>query len=346
MNMVSCKSSLVRRKGGAKTATGKIFVWLLATFFLTTVFPAEAQQRKKVPRIGMLFPASPSPAAPFIDAFRQGLHDLGYIEGKQIIIEYRFTEGKQDRLPDLAADLVRLNVDIIVVGGGSATLAAKKATRTVPIVMASAGDPVGTGIVASLARPGGNITGLTLISPDLSGKSLELLKETIPGLNRVALLTHPSDTSTALMLKETETAAQSLGLQLQILEAGGPEQLENVFGIAKKRGSEAINVLTSAFFGNQRKKIVELVTRTHLPAMYFDRQFVDSGGLMSYGANVAELFRRAATYVDKILKGAKPADLPVEQPTRFEFVINLKAAKQIGLTIPPNMLARADKVIR
>jgi putative tryptophan/tyrosine transport system substrate-binding protein len=205
---------------------------LVVVILLAVAVIGEAQQPKKVPRIGMLFPASPSPAGPFIDAFRQGLHDLGYVEGKQITIEYRFAEGKEDLLPDLAADLVRLNVDIIVVGGGSATLAAKKATRTIPIVMGAAGDPVGTGIVASLARPGGNITGSTLISPDLSRKSLELLKETIPGLNRVALLTHPSGASTALMLKETETAAQSLGLQLQILEVGGPEQLENVLGIA------------------------------------------------------------------------------------------------------------------
>jgi len=324
----------------------KVLLIAFVILFLASAHPADAQQANKVPRIGMLFPASPSPAGPFIDAFRQGLHDLGYVEGKHILIEYRFAEGKEDRLPDLAADLARINVDIIVAGGGIATLAAKKATRTIPIVMGAAGDPVGSGIVASLARPGGTITGSTLISPDLSGKSLELLKETIPGLKRVALLTYPGGASTVLMLKETETAAQSLGLQLQILEAGGPEQLESVFAIAKKRGSEAINVLSNAFFGNQRKKIVELVTRAHLPAMYFDRQFVDAGGLMSYGANVAELFRRAATYVDKVLKGAKPADLPVEQPTKFEFIISLKAAKQIGLTIPPNVLARADRVIK
>jgi len=281
-----------------------------------------------------------------MEALREGLHDLGYVEGKNIVIEYRYAEGNEDRLPDLATNLVGLKVDTIIVGGGNAALAAKKATKTLPIVMAAVSDPVGTGLVASLARPGGNVTGSTLINPDLSGKRLELLKETIPRLTHLAVLIHGGNPAAALMLKETETAAQALALQLQILEVRGSDDLENAFGVAKKDRSEAINVLSSGFFGVQREKIVELVTRTRLPAMYFDREFVDSGGLMSYGANLAELFRRAATYVDKILKGAKPNDLSVEQPTKFELIINLKAAKQIGLTIPPNVLARADKVIR
>jgi len=225
-------------------------------------------------------------------------------------------------------------------------LAAKNATKTVPIVMGTASDPVGTGLVASLARPGGNITGSTLINPDLSGKRLELLKETIPKLKHVAVLIHRDNPAATLMLKETETAAQSLGLQLQILEVRGSNELENAFGVAKKGRAEAMNVLSSAFLSAERKKIVELASKGQLPAMYFDSQFVESGGLMSYGANIADLFRRAATYVDKILKGAKPADLPIEQPTKFELIINLKAAKQIGLTIPPNVLVRADKVIK
>ena len=294
----------------------------------------------------MILPASSSVSAPFLAAFREGLHDLGYTEGKNIVIEERYADGKEDRLPALAAELVHLKVDIIMVGGGNATLAAKNATKTVPIVMGTASDPVGTGLVASLARPGGNITGLTLINPDLSGKRLELLKETIPKLKHVAVLIHRDNPAATLMLKETETAAQSLGLQLQILEVRGSNELENAFGVAKKGRAEAMNVLSSAFLRSERKKIVELASKGQLTAMYFDSQFVESGGLMSYGANIADQFRRAATYVDKILKGAKPADLPVEQPTKFELIINLKAAKQIGLTIPPNVLVRADKVIK
>ena len=316
---------------------------LVAVVLLVLGVIAEAQQPKKVPRIGVISPVFQSAG---MKAFREGLHDLGYIEGKNIVIEYRYAEGKGDRLPALASELVRLNVDIIVVGGGNATLAAKNATKTIPIVMGTASDPVGTGLVASLARPGGNITGSTHISPDLSGKRLELLKEAIPKLNRVAVLTYHDNPAATLMLKETETAAQSLGLQLQILEVRGSNELENAFGVAKKGRAEAMNVLSSAFLSAERKKIVELASKGQLPAMYFDSQFVESGGLMSYGANIADLFRRAATYVDKILKGAKPADLPIEQPTKFELIINLKAAKQIGLTIPPNVLARADKVIK
>ena len=313
---------------------------------LAVALLAEAQEPKKVPRIGVIFPAVSSVSAPFMAVFREGFHDLGYTEGKNIVIEERYADGKEDRLPALAAELVQLKVDIIMVGGGNATLAAKNATKTVPIVMGTASDPVGTGLVASLARPGGNITGSTLINPDLSGKRLELLKETIPKLKHVAVLIHRDNPAATLMLKETETAAQSLGLQLQILEVHGSNELENAFGVAKKGRAEAMNVLSSAFLQIERKKIVELASMGQLTAMYVDRQFVESGGLMSYGANIADQFRRAATYVDKILKGAKPADLPVEQPTKFELIINLKAAKQIGLKIPPNVLVRADKVIK
>ena len=321
-------------------------VSVLLVLLLAVAVIAEAQEPKKVPRIGVIFPAFSSVSAPFMAAFREGLHDLGYTEGKNIVIEERYADGKEDRLPALAAELVHLKVDIIMVGGGNATLAAKNATKTVPIVMGTASDPVGTGLVASLARPGGNITGSTLINPDLSGKRLELLKETIPKLKHVAVLIHHDNPAATLMLKETETAAQSLGLQLQILEVRGSNELENAFGVAKKGRAEAMNVLSSAFLQIERKKIVELASKGQLTAMYFDSQFVESGGLMSYGANIADQFRRAATYVDKILKGAKPADLPIEQPTKFELIINLKAAKQIGLTIPPNVLVRADKVIK
>jgi len=320
-------------------------VSVLLVLLLVAVI-GEAQEPKKVPRIGVILPAFSSVSAPFLAAFREGLHDLGYTEGKNIVIEERYADGKEDRLPALAAELVHLKVDIIMVGGGNATLAAKNATKTVPIVMGTASDPVGTGLVASLARPGGNITGSTLINPDLSGKRLELLKETIPKLKHVAVLIHHDTLAATVMIKETETAAQSLGLQLQILEVRGSNELENAFGVAKKGRAEAMNVLSSAFLQIERKKIVELASKEQLPAMYVDRQFVESGGLMSYGANIADQFRRAATYVDKTLKGAKPADLPIEQPTKFELIINLNAAKQIGVTIPPNVLVRADKVIK
>jgi len=307
---------------------------------------AEAQQAAKIPRLGLLTVGSSTSFSTRIDGFRQRLRELGYIEGRNIVIEYRYAEGKEDRLPDLAAELVRLKVDVIVVGGGNATLAAKKATRTIPIVMAVASDPVGSGLVASLARPGANITGSTLINPDLSGKRLELLKEVIPGITHVAVLVYRENPAAILILKETETAAQLLGLQLQILELRGSDELENAFGLLRKGRSNAIDVLSSAFFAAQRNKIVELAAKTRLPAVYDNNLFVEAGGLMSYGADIDDLYRRAAIYVDKILKGTKPADIPVEQPMKFEFIINLKAAKQIGLTIPPNVLVRADRVIR
>jgi putative tryptophan/tyrosine transport system substrate-binding protein len=321
-----------------------ITVLTLCSMLFALGSPAAAQQPKKVPRIGLL--RSGWPADPNVEAFRQGLRELGYIEGKNIAIEYRHAEGKDDRIPDLAAELVRLKVDIIVVGGGTATSAAKKATSTIPIVITSASDPVGAGLVASLAKPGGNITGSTLISPELSGKRLELLKEAVPGVSRMGVLIFTANPAYALLLKETEAAAQSLGLQLQILEVRGSNELESAFGVAKRGRSEAMNVLSSALFSSWRKDIVDLAARNRLPAVYYDRLFPEAGGLMSYGPNLADLYRRAAVFVDKIVKGAKPADLPVEQPTKFEFVINLKTAKQLGLIIPQTVLYRADKVIK
>jgi ABC-type uncharacterized transport system substrate-binding protein len=323
---------------------------IVATMFFALCVPTGAQQTKKLPRIGILLAGSFTTSQSSTDAFRRGLTDLGYVEGKDIVIEYRFAEGKEQRLPTLAAELVRLGVDIIVVGGGSASSAAKDVTKTIPIVMATASDPVRSGLVTSLARPGGNITGFTLIGPDLSGKRLEVLKEMIPGLVRVAVLVYRNNPATDLMLKETETAAVSLGLQLQTSEVRasreGQDALESAFAAAKKNHSEAINILSSAFFNDRRKEIGNLAVKTRLPTMYPYSSFTEAGGLISYGPNLLDLYRRAAVYVDKILKGAKPANLPVEQPTKFELVINLKAAKQIGLTIPPNVLARADRVIK
>ena len=307
---------------------------------------AEAQQPKKVPRIGFLNATSPSAVSARIEAFQQGLRELGYVEGKNIVIEYRYAEGKPDRLPALAAELVRLQVDVIVTAGATDTRAAKQATATIPIVMAQDNDPVGSGFVASLARPGGNITGLANVSPEVSGKRLELLKESVSKLSRVAVLGNATNPGNAQALRETEDAARALGLKLQYLEVQSPDGLETALKAAAKERSQALITLQNPVASTHRTRLVELVAKSRLPAMYFNKGFVESGGLMSYGVNVDDLNRRAATYVDKILKGRKPADLPVEQPTKFEFVINLKAAKQIGLTIPPNVLARADRVIK
>jgi putative ABC transport system substrate-binding protein len=277
------------------------------------------------------------------EAFREGLRELGYVEGKNIIIEYRYGEGRMERLPGLAADLVRLKVDIIVTGGRPSTRAAKQATSTIPIVMAAAGNPVGNRFVASLARPGGNITGLTTMRGDLTGKRLELLKETASKISRVAVLWGPPAASN---FKIAEGAARLLGLELQSLEVRGPEDLEGAFRAATKERAQALVALRNPAIFNERKRIAELAIKNRLPAIYDDREFVEAGGLMSYGTNQADLYRRAATYVDRILRGAKPADLPVEQPTKFELIVNLKTAKQIGLTIPQSVLYRADKVIK
>jgi putative ABC transport system substrate-binding protein len=323
----------------------RVLFCLLITIFLITGF-VQAQQPGKVPRIGFLITSSPSAIAPRMDAFRQGLRELGYVEGKNILLERRHADGKSDQLPTLAAELVSLQVDVIVSSGPTATRPAKEATSTIPIVMTFDDDPVGSGFVVSLARPGGNITGLSTLSPQISGKQLELLKEIVPRLGRVAVIGTSTRQGTAQNLKEMELAAGSFGVKLQYLDAPDPKDIENIFRAARKGQADGVLVLQSPVLNSQRAQIADLALKSRLPATYPRREFVEDGGLMSYGVSISDLDRRAATYVDKILKGAKPADLPVEQPTKFELVINLKAAKQIGLTIPPNVLARADKVIR
>jgi len=315
----------------------------LATFFLTSASLAEAQQTGKVPRIAFLLGSSPGPD-PRVDAFRQGLRDLGYIEGKNIVIEWRFAEGKQDRLPEIAAELVHLNVEIIVTDGTAVTRAVKNATKTIPIVMAADGDPIGNGFVASLAHPGGNITGLSNFVSDLSGKRLEILKEAFPGISRIGVIWNPENPSTSF--KESQVAAKALAIQLQSLEVRGPDDFEGAFQAASKRQARALSVLSGSLMFNNRKRLLDLAVKHRLPTMHTQSLWADAGALMSYGTNFPDLYRRAATYVDKILKGAKPADIPVEQPMRFEFVVNLKTAKQIGVTIEPNVLVRAQRVIR
>ena len=325
----------------------KIIGFALTAVILVSVHLAEAQQPAKIPRIGYLTASSLSVNPARIEAFRQGLRELGYIEGKNIVIEWRSSEGKADRLPALAAELVRLKVDVIVTSGPVATRAAKEATTTIPIVMAQDIDPVGSGFVASLARPGGNITGLSTFRPELSGKQLELLKEIVPRLSRVAVLGTSTQPGYAQQLREVELAAGALGVQLQYFDVLDPKDIETAFLAASKGRADAVLMMVAGAIANaHRTEIVELAVKSRLPAVYGQLEFMDAGGLMFYGASIPEMFRRAATYVDKILKGTKPADLPVEQPTKFELMINLKTAKQIGLTIPPNVLARADKVIK
>ncbi len=318
----------------------------LATFFLTTASLAHAQQPKKIPRVGHLAAPPPSAISSRIEAFRQGLRELGYVEGKNIVIEWRSSEGKADRLPGLATELVRLKVDVIVTSGPPATRAAKEATSTIPIVMALDNDPVGSGVVASLARPGGNITGLSTLAPELSGKQLELLKEIVPKLSRVAVFGTSTNPGNAQMLREVELAAGAFGVKLQFLDILGPKDIETAFRAASKGRANALLVLPSPVAAAHRTQIAELAVKSRLPAIYYRSEFVEDGGLMSYGTSFTDMDRRAATFVDKILKGRTPADLPVEQPMKFEFIVNLKAAKQIGLTIPPNVLVRANKVIR
>jgi putative tryptophan/tyrosine transport system substrate-binding protein len=319
---------------------------LLIGFILADVHFAEAQQSAKISRIGYLTVASLSSNVARVEAFRQGLRELGYVEGKNIVIEWRSAEGKLERQGELTSELVRLNVDVIVTSGPSMTRAAKEATATIPIVMAQDTDPVGNGFVASLARPGGNITGLSVISPELSGKQLELLQEIVPKLFRVAVLANSNEPANQKTLKEIESAAETFGVQLQPLDVLSPKDIESAFRAATKAHADALLVLASALLADHRTQIANLALKSRMPVMYFSGISVEAGGLMSYGPSLTDLSRRAATYVDKILKGAKPADLPVEQPTKFELVINLKAAKQIGLTIPPNVLARADRVIK
>jgi putative tryptophan/tyrosine transport system substrate-binding protein len=320
--------------------------WLLAVWFFSFLSPCEAEQPQKTHRIGVLGATSPATIAARLDAFRQGLRELGYIEGKNIVVEYSYADGKLNRVPALAAEMVRLKVEVIVTGGSAATRPAKEATATIPIVMAQDTDPVGNGFVASLARPGGNITGLSIVAPELGGKQLELLKETVPKLVRVVVPSNPDEASYAQLRKETELAAKALKIQTQFLDARGPKDVESAFREAIKRRADALLVPTMPIVAAQRAQIAALAVENRLPAMYGQPEYVDLGGLMFYGASINDLFRRAATYVDKILKGTKPADLAVEQPTKFELIINLKAAKQIGLRIPPNVLARADRVIK
>jgi len=324
----------------------KRLLWLLTLLFLATGTFAEAQQQKKIPRIAYLALNTLSMNTYRVEAFRQGLRQLGYAEGKDFVIEDRSADGKLDRLNELAAELVRLKVDVIVTTGPTPTRAAKAATATIPIVMTQDPDPVGNGFVASLARPGGNITGLSNLAPEISGKQLELLKETVPKLSRVAVLGTSTVPGQAILLREVGLAAGPLSVQLQSLDVLGPKDIETAFRAASNERAEAFIVLIGAILSAQIPRILEYVAKNRLPAIYSQPQYVEAGGLMSYGVNLTDLDRRAATYVDKILKGAKAGDLPVEQPKKFELVINLKAAKQIGLTIPPNVLARADKVIR
>jgi putative tryptophan/tyrosine transport system substrate-binding protein len=326
-------------------AQSAVLWFALCALLFALCSPAEGQQPGKVPQIGYLAAGTTGSASPRVEAFRLSLRALGYVEGKDIVIQYRNAGGKVDQVASNAVELVRLKVDIIVTAGPTDTRAAKEATSTIPIVMTQDPDPIGNGFVASLARPGGSITGLSRLAPELSGKQLELLKEIVPKLSRVAVFGTSTEPGNAQSLRETELAAGVLGVRLQYADILASKDVETAFKTARTGRADAVLVLASPIL-TQRKQIADHGLKSRIPAIYDRREFVDVGGLMSYGVNISDLDRRAATYVDKILKGAKPADLPVEQPTKFEFVINLKAAKQIGLMIPPNVLARADKVIK
>ena len=325
----------------------KIVVSLLATLILPSVHLAEAQQAKKVPLIGVLRSGSPSSTASELNAFREGLRDLGYIDGKTIAIEYRYAEGKTERLPELAAELVRHKVDVFVVGGSTVTRAAQQASKTIPIVVGSAGDLVSPGLVDSLAKPGGNTTGLTEFSIDLSGKRLELLKEAVPNVSRVAVIWKPEAGATAEeQVKQTESAAGQFEVKIQSVVLRDPSEFEAVYATMTKQRANAVIIIRGALTLFHRKQLAELAVKNHLPSMCTGHDFAHDGCLIAYGPDLLHNWRRAATYVDKILKGRKPADLPVEQPMKFEFVINLKTAKQIGVTIPQWTLMKADKVIK
>jgi putative ABC transport system substrate-binding protein len=306
---------------------------------------ARAQQARKSARVGRLSPLSAEVDAPFMSAFRDGMQALGWIEGQSFTLVSRFADGKPDRLPQLAASLVQDGVDVILSGSNPGALAAKNATTRIPIVIVTTGDPIQGGIIASLAHPGGNVTGLTALGGVLSGERLELLKQALPGLKRVAALTNPIAPYTAPFLKEQDRVARELGLQLLVLSARTRAELDGAFTTLTRHRAEALMVLSDVMFITERRAIVEQAARHRVPAVYFDREFVHAGGLMFYGASLVDMYRRAATYVDRVLKGAKPADLPVEEPTKFELVINLKTAKALGLRIPPSLLARADQVI-
>ena len=323
----------------------KILVWLLTTLLLPAV-SARAQQPAKVPRIGFESDSPVTSIAARVEGFRQGLRELGYVEGKNIIIEWRSADLKPERRSEIAAELVRLKVDLIVSAGPTITRVLREATTTIPIIMAQDTDPVGSGFVASLAKPGGNITGLSALSPEMSGKQLELMKEIMPKLSRVAVIGNSTNPGDAQALRETVLAAGAYEIYLRYLDVQDAKDIEPVLRSAAKGRADALMVLGNPILNLQRQRVVDLTAKFRLAAAYARPEYVEAGGLMTYGTNYPELFRRAATYVDKILKGAQPADLPVEQPKKFEFIVNLKAAKQIGLTIPPQVLARADRVIR
>jgi len=323
----------------------KLF-WLLTAILLASFHRAEAQQPTQVPSIAYLSSGQGFVSSERRQAFRQGLRELGYVEEKNLIVEYRYAEGNSERLAALAAELVRLKIDVIVTSGPPGTRAAKKATTTVPIVMAHDPDPLGSGFIASLARPGGNITGLSSLVAQLGGKRLELLRELIPKLSRVAVLGTSTNPSNVQMATEIEVAARPIGIRIQFVDVQDSKEIEGGFRAATKAHAEALFVLGNPVLNAHRTEVADLALKSRLPAAYGQPDLMAAGGLMFYGASITEMFRRAAIYVDKILKGAKPADLPVEQPTKFELIINLKTAKQIGLTIPPNVLARADRVIR
>jgi len=325
--------------------TRRAFIGSLVGSLLAAPF-AEAQQAGKVYRIGVLEPTSMALNAANLDAFRKGLRELGYVEGRNMMIEYRSADGRSERFPDLAAELVRLKVDVILTRGTPAVMAAKNATGTIPVVMAASGDPVLSGVVSSLARPGGNVTGLSAVVVEVSGKRLELIREVAPGVSRVAALFNMSNPNDALQWKETETAAPTLRVQLQLLDVRKPGDFAGAFDAAVKGRAGALFVGLDALTWANHRPIVELAAKHRLPAIYGGREFVNAGGLIAYGVSYPHLYHRAASYVDKILKGAKPADLPIEQPTKFELVINLKTAKALGLTIPQSLLGRADEVIQ
>ena len=324
----------------------KLMPLTISALLLALSVSAQAQQPQKIPRLGYLSYGSVEIDKSLLAALQQGLRELGYLEGKNIVIEQRYAEGQSDKLPELVAEFVRVKADVIVVTGDPAAHAAKKATRAIPIVIVTSPDPVGTGLIESLAHPGGNVTGLSDFHGGVVTKRLELLKDVAPLASRIAVLLNPANPSNPIQLKDIQAAAPAFRVTLISLEVKGPDDLDPAFKMVVKERPGALLVLGDRLFATNQTQIIELAVKNRLPAIYSQGLYVEAGGLMSYGANFTDQYRRAAIYVDKILKGAKPADLPVEQPKKFEFVINLKAAKQIGLTIPPNVLARADKVIR
>jgi putative tryptophan/tyrosine transport system substrate-binding protein len=335
----------MRHEATGNSRKVKVIGVVLSALVLAFSSPAGAQQAKGIPQIGFLSGGFPS-ARQNADTFRRGLSDLGYVEGKNIGILYRYGEGNVDRLPQLAAELVRLNVGVILAGGTVAALAAKQTTKTIPIVFVNVADPLSVGLVVSLARPGGNMTGMSTINSDLTSKRLGLLKESVPAVSRVALLYNPSDASNVVFLKQLQSSAHGLGLTIRLNEVRAPADFDPAFSSMARDGVNGLTVAAGTLTSTHRRRIVDLALKSRLPAMYGERSFVEVGGLMSYAANFTEQYRRAAVYVAKVLKGTKPADIPVEQPTKFEFVVNLKTAKQIGLTIPQSVLYQADRVIK